>query len=215
MAEHCDIITFVLDASGSMASAKQDAIDGFNEYIEGLRAAETPSLLKLITFNSQGINHGEQYIDVTRIARLNAETYLPMGGTPLLDAVGEAILSTDSALSSAKAKPGVIVVILTDGLENASIEYSRRDIHDLIVQRRELGWEFIFLAANQDAWRTGAGLGVGARYTSGFDIQDKKAAFRSSLDSSLRIKQQYYEKAQEERRRRSRQRTPGSTNSEN
>ena len=183
-----DVVTFVLDESGSMASDTVDTIAGYNNYVEGLKSAETPTRLKLITFNTKGIKHGDGYSALDDTPLLDGKSYRPSGGTPLLDAVGEAIQSTDSVLKDSEANPGVIIAILTDGFENASREYTQRYIKSLVEQKQEEKWQFIFLAANQDAWSTGRDIGINPRYTFGFAAANKSVAFRRIANSSLDAK---------------------------
>ena len=104
-------------------------IDGFNKYIAGLNEAEVPSYFKLIMFNShEGIRSMTRFLEVSAVPGLSRISYRPSGGTPLLDAVGEAIALTEKAVIDSGADPGVVVAILTDGLENSSLEYSSEAI---------------------------------------------------------------------------------------
>jgi hypothetical protein len=92
---------------------------------------------------------------IQEVPQLTAATFTPRGSTALFDAIGRTIKETDRRISALPDtdKPGkVILAIFTDGEENSSQEYSSKHISDLIrLYRNEKGWEFLFLAANQDA----------------------------------------------------------------
>lgn len=164
-------------------------IDGFNKYIAGLNEAEVPSYFKLIMFNShEGIRSMTRFLEVSAVPGLSRISYRPSGGTPLLDAVGEAIALTEKAVIDSGADPGVVVAILTDGLENSSLEYSSEAIKSLITEKQRIGWKFVFLAADQDAVGTGRGMGISPEYTSSFNSSEKSQAFETTLLSTLSAK---------------------------
>ena len=97
---------------------------------------------------------------------LDETTYVPRGRTALLDAVGRALngLAERIGAGPADAHPDkVIAAILTDGLENASREWTYARVADLIKRRQETGWEFVFLAANQDAIAAASKVGIAAQ----------------------------------------------------
>ena len=97
---------------------------------------------------------------------LDGHTYVPRGTTALLDAIGRTINTIGERLdkTSEPDRPGkVLIVILTDGLENASQEFKRNQIYSMIKHQREkYAWEFIFLGANQDAIHAGSAIGIPA-----------------------------------------------------
>jgi len=103
-----------------------------------------------------------------KIEELDDKTYTPRGTTALLDAVGRTIDDVKSRLNKTcptcghgeKVDCKVLVGILTDGLENASKDYSKTKINEMIEGMKKDEWEFVFLAANQDAIKEGTGLGV-------------------------------------------------------
>ena len=156
-------IVCVLDKSGSMSSVKDDAIGGFNSFLEQQKKLPGDAKLTLVLFN----HHYEMKIDGAKLADvspLNERTYVPEGNTALLDAVGRAVTDVVNRINKAPddEKPDkVIVMILTDGQENSSSDYTNEKIKSLIEkQQKESSWDFVFLAANQDAFSTGGRLGV-------------------------------------------------------
>lgn len=147
-------IHFLLDETGSMESVKQATIDGFNEYVRTLwERKEQEILFSFATFDSD--NHRVRCVSakLDDVPQLTAETYHPGAMTNLYDAVARTIRAADG-------ESNVLVVIMTDGQENSSKEFSQKQINDMITERRAKGWEFAFLGANQDAWATGQLLGV-------------------------------------------------------
>jgi len=160
----CDV-TVVLDRSGSMASVQEDTIGGFNTFVDAQKAAPGKCLITLVQFDDVQPNEVVmEGVDVQQAKPLTKETYIPRGGTPLLDAIGRTIVNTGVRLSKmAEAdRPGkVVFVILTDGQENSSKEYTNAKIKEMIQhQHNAYQWQFVFLGANQDAIAAGGNLGV-------------------------------------------------------
>lgn len=155
-------ITLVVDRSGSMESIKSDAEGGINEFI--LQQASEPgeAMLTLMQFDTEYdlVHNGVKVSDVP------AYTLVPRGMTALLDAVGRAINETGARLAAMpeQERPGLVVfVIVTDGEENSSQEFTRADLRKLIEhQQSEYSWQFTFLAADQDAFAAGGSLGIKA-----------------------------------------------------
>lgn len=146
-------IIFVLDRSGSMAGLEEDTIGGFNTMVKKWKEMQVPFLINTILFDDKiEILHDRAKLE--DIAPLTAESYWPRGNTALFDAVGRSINHIRDIHKYIRKEdvPGkVIVVITTDGYENASHEYSREDIRKLIRSQREKGWEFVFLGSDIDA----------------------------------------------------------------
>lgn len=157
-------IVCVLDRSGSMSSIKEDAIGGFNTFLEEQKKQEGGAKLTLVLFDTEYkvIHNG---INIQDVEPLNEDTYVPRACTALLDAMGRAITTVKEKYDNTQKEhrpKGVIVCTLTDGMENSSREYNHKQIMDMISEREKDGWEFMFLAANQDAIQTGASLGLRA-----------------------------------------------------
>lgn len=177
-ADYTDI-TLVLDRSGSMNTVKDATIEAFNGFLTTQRAGEGFATVSLVQFDDQ--------YEVVFPARpvllapeLTPQTYQPRGSTALLDAMGRTILETAARIAAMpeEARPGsVLFATLTDGFENASREFTMARINELIADHRDrLGWQFIFLAANQDAIATAAGMGIGPQAALSFAASPMGAA---------------------------------------
>jgi hypothetical protein len=177
------LVCFVLDETGSMQPFKDVTISGYNEYIDRLRGEKKFSLM-LTRLNSASIEIGEPE-PVSEATRLTHETYQPDNLTPLYDAVAKTINKADKV----KDDHAVLVVILTDGQENASKEYSRQEVFNLIEEKEKEGWQFAYLGANQDAYVEGQKLGVSAGSTINFGQTKTAETFSAMADSSLRYSQ--------------------------
>lgn len=157
-----DIIC-IIDRSGSMQAIKSDAIGGFNQFLESQKKEEGDARLTLVLFND-GYQLLYEAIPLPEVVPLNSDTFVPMGTTALYDAVGKTINTVGVHLNQTpeSERPNkVLFVILTDGLENASKEFTNRMIADMIAHQRErYNWEFLFLAANQDAILTAESMNI-------------------------------------------------------
>jgi von Willebrand factor type A domain-containing protein len=153
----------IIDRSGSMDEIKSDAIGGVNFFIKSQKEFEGETALSLILFND---NYNVVYDgrDIKEVPVLDEKSYIPNGTTAMLDAIGTTIDRVGERLfktSEAERPEKVILAILTDGLENASKEYSYEQIATKIkLQQETYNWEFIFLAANQDAVVAGEKIAI-------------------------------------------------------
>ena len=165
-------IAFVLDRSGSMNSIAGDAIGGFNTFLAQQQGEPGEAHLTLVLFDHEYLVAHDN-VDIHSIPPLDARTYVPRGMTALLDAIGRTIDAIGARLANTPEdqRPGkVIVAILTDGMENASRDYNNRRVADMIShQQQKYAWEFIFLAANQDAIATAHTLSIQAKDAIAFD----------------------------------------------
>ena len=179
-------ISFILDETGSMTTIKQQTISGFNEYVDSLEKdnATKNALFTLTKFNSNRVIVVHDSVALKDVVRLNNDNYTPDMLTPLYDAIGKTISSIEKIVKG-KNKQNVIVVIQTDGLENASVEYNQRSIFDKIAEKKKLGWAFVFLGANQDAWATSQMLGVSAGNTMSYSGEKTRGAFKGVTTSTL------------------------------
>ena len=165
-------IICVTDRSGSMASIMSDAIGGFNCFLKDQQENKTDRcLFTFAQFDSEyEIIH--DCIPIEDVPPLTKETYIPRASTALLDAIGRTIASVGERLSrtAENERPGaVIVVILTDGLENASSEYNRQRVKEMIeTQTEKFSWEFIYLAANQNAIAEAQTYGIAMKNAANF-----------------------------------------------
>lgn len=172
-------VHIILDETGSMSTCKAATISGFNEYINNLKREKNINVT-LTTFNSNKIDIVYKNKNVTNIVELTNERYNPDFTTPLYDAVGKTIREIDDA----KNKENLIVVI-TDGEENSSKEYTRQMIFEKIKEKEKLGWTFVFMGANQDAWAEGYKIGALQGNTMNFDTKNMRATF-CALSNSTR-----------------------------
>jgi len=140
-------INFVLDRSGSMMNVWDATINGFNEYIQELKKDENDYSLTLTLFSTGPIQKIYDNVDLNSVPNLNKEMYHPDGGTALYDAVCETLQS----LKGASDKQ--LVVVMTDGEENSSREYSEGQFKALKDELEAKGnFTFVYLGANQNAW---------------------------------------------------------------
>lgn len=142
---------FVLDRSGSMQSCQDATIDGYNEQLNAFRKGKAKVKITCIQFDQNaGKNDIEvlyENADAKSVADLNRDTYQPRGGTPMLDAVAQAIGVADKDTVS----DSVLITIFSDGQENASREETYASIAEKIKTRTAKGnWTFAYIGANQD-----------------------------------------------------------------
>lgn len=184
-------ITVVLDRSGSMLSVQADTIGGFNAFIEAQRKVPGECNASLVQFDDQ---YEVVYTSkpVKDAPALTADTFVPRGMTALLDAIGRTINETGKRLAAIPEadRPGkVIFVILTDGGENSSKEFTRKQVFEMIThQKTNYKWDFVFLGANQDAISTGADLGIarGSSMTYASNAVGTQYAFASASNYAAR-----------------------------
>ncbi len=155
-------LVFILDRSGSMSGLESDTIGGFNSLLKRQKEAPGTANVTTVLFDDRyEVLHNR--IPLSGVAPMTGTQYYVRGCTALLDAVGKAVSQTENVLkNTAKSqRPGkVIVVITTDGLENASREYSRNKVSRMITRCRKAGWEFLFLGAKMDAVGEAGSLGI-------------------------------------------------------
>jgi len=148
-------IWFLVDRSGSMASFGDAVVEGVNQFIDEQRQASPRTRLTLAQFD--GHEPFEVVIDARRLERVHLlGGFEPRGTTPLYDAIGSLL---DRAEHRGRDEDH-LVVILTDGMENASRRWTQPAIFDRIAAAKEAGWTFAFLGTNQDSYAVGHGLGV-------------------------------------------------------
>ena len=156
-------IVFILDRSGSMAGLEEDTIGGFNAMIRKQRGEAGQALVSTVLFD----NHTEvihDRVDIQNIPPMTRKDYYVRGCTALLDAVGKSIRHIANVHKYAREEDRpekTVFVITTDGMENASREYSYEKVRRMIEKEKEkYGWEFLFLGANIDAAKEAARFGI-------------------------------------------------------
>lgn len=158
-------INVVLDRSGSMNSIAKDTIGGFNTFLKTQQEAEGEAYITLAQFDDQ-YDIVYSGVPISEAPILTRDTFVPRGFTALLDAIGKTINNTGKRISDLPEdqRPSkVIFVILTDGGENSSREFTGDIIRGMIKHQTEkYSWDFIFIGANQDAITVGGNLGISA-----------------------------------------------------
>ncbi len=180
------LVSVVLDRSGSMESSRAGTISGFNEYLTGLRADKDSEYdITLIQFNSAGNSSAPElmisYVDkpLAEVPALTADTYQPNGSTPLYDAIGECVRRVEAK------NRAVTLVIITDGEENASREFTLNAITALLKEKEGEGWTIAFLAANIDAFAVGSSMGVQYTNTSNYAVGNEGVLYRNLVQSTV------------------------------
>ena len=158
-------IWFLLDRSGSMQGLTEDVVGGFNQFVAD--QVLKPGKARLTAVQFDGTDPFEMIVDARRIndvPELTSDVYQPRGVTPLYDALGHLIKSADRRISyrAEKGRPeeDQLVIVFTDGLENASTKFERSKIFELIQDRMNAGWTFVFMGANQDSYAEGHKIGL-------------------------------------------------------
>lgn len=154
-------LIFVLDASGSMYGLESDTIGGVNATLAKHRELEGDAYVTLIQF-SDSSRYMREHVAIDEVKDLTSEDYHASGCTALLDAVGEAIQRVKKSQKKiAKSeRPSVIFVVITDGEENSSREFTYEKVAKMIKKAEKKGWEFLFLGANIDAAAEASRLGI-------------------------------------------------------
>ena len=171
MRENLTEMVFVLDRSGSMSGLAADTIGGFNELIEKQKKLEGDAYVTTVLFDHEyEVLH--DHVALEEVAPLTDKEYFARGSTALLDAVGRTINSVGARLAAApeEERPEhVVFVITTDGMENASREYTAKQVREMVEhQQQKYSWQFVFLGANMDAVSEARNLGISAKYAADF-----------------------------------------------
>ena len=156
-------IVFILDESGSMFGLKSDTIGGFNSLIEKQKSEKGEAVVSTVLFSTQSrVLHDR--VPLERIGKMTNRDYRPGGCTALLDAVGEAVHHIGNVHKYARSEDvpeRTVFIINTDGMENASRNYTVSKVKKMISRQQEkYGWEFVFLGANIDAAETAESIGI-------------------------------------------------------
>jgi Mg-chelatase subunit ChlD len=186
-------IVVLMDASGSMGCIREDAVGGFNAFLADQKKEDGDASLTVTFFDTERFEHWQQGVDLKACPDLGSE-YRPVGGTPLLDATGRTIEELGQRLAAMPEpdRPGrVMVIVLTDGHENASQVYSKERIREMIRHQEEVySWEFVFLGANVDAFAEGHAMGYKMANIAGYTSSKKgvRAAFDAISGSARKYR---------------------------
>jgi len=158
-------LVFILDKSGSMGGLETDTIGGYNSMLEKQKAVEGECHITTVLFdNNYELLHDR--IDIKAVSPITEKEYAVGGSTALLDAIGRTIHKIGNAqkyTADDYRAEKVMLIIITDGEENSSREYSAEKVRAQIErQKAKYGWEFVFLGANIDAVATAGRFGIGA-----------------------------------------------------
>ncbi len=168
-------ITVILDKSGSMVSVKADTIGGFNEFLKSQQKVPGEATISLYQFDKT-LYKTYVGIPINAAQYLTEENYRPGGSTALLDAMGTVIDEVGKRLAEMpeEERPGrVLMVIQTDGFENASEKFKAEDISARIKHQSEVyNWEFIFLGATEQAIMDAGRLGIASKSTLAYASKD-------------------------------------------
>ena len=169
----------ILDASGSMYSIRNEAIAGVVETIQTIRTAqeenaEQEQLLSLVVFNGKRIATVYDRMPITKVPDFNEKDYQPTDNTPLYDAMGNSITNLRRYLDE---EDNVLVTIITDGFENASIEWNHERILNLVEDLKKKNWLFTYIGANQDALAVAKDMGIDQSMNFMSSVEGTKAMF--------------------------------------
>jgi uncharacterized protein YegL len=172
-------LVFILDRSGSMSGLESDTIGGFNAMLAKQQAVEGEARVTTVLFdNNYELLHDR--IDIKAVSPITEKEYFVGGSTALLDAIGRTIHKIGNAQKNTAADyrvAKVLFVIITDGEENASREYTSDKVKAQIErQKSRYGWEFIFLGANIDAVQTAAQFGIDAKRAQNYHADSEGSA---------------------------------------
>ncbi len=156
-------LVFILDRSGSMSGLESDTIGGYNSMLKNQKAEKGVAFVTTVLFDDEYtlVHDG---VSIDQIKPLSKKEYYVRGTTALLDAVGKTVNNLIHRIKNTKKvdqADKVMFVIITDGMENSSKDYSYQKVKSLIdYQKENYGWEFVFLGANIDAIKTAASFGI-------------------------------------------------------
>jgi len=173
-------VAFVLDETGSMVDVWDETISGYNKYVDELAADNTVrTRFTMAKFDSARYDLVHDAAKIGDIPHLTKSTYVPGAMTPLYDAIGKSIRAMEDAIAD-EDDPRVCVTILTDGLENASREYTFDTVQKLIEGKKGDEWTFVFLGSELSAVDLAVGLGVPRGNVAQYNQGAPQAAFAAA-----------------------------------
>ena len=156
-------VVFILDRSGSMGGTESDTIGGYNSYIDDLKNKEARITTVLFDNEYEMITKRQ---DVKEVKKLTKKQYFVRGCTALLDAIGKTIKYMEKEKSEK-----VLFIITTDGYENASHEFNKEQIKEMIQGHKD--WEFMYIGADIDSYSEGQSIGIDSSNIANYK-KDKK-----------------------------------------
>ena len=169
-------LVFILDRSGSMSGLESDTIGGYNAMLEKQKSEQGEAIVTTVLFDDKyKLLHDR--INIKGVSLITEKDYFVRGTTALLDAIGKTIQKIGNAQKHTmeNQRPDkTVFVITTDGMENASLEYTYEKIKKMVEQEKErYGWEFIFLGANIDAISTAARFGISSNRAANYNADSE------------------------------------------
>ena len=158
----------ILDESGSMECIKRTIIQGFNELVQTIKGIEKQfpeqeHFISFVSFNGLGIKHLHSVEPAGTLKEINSRNYKPDATTPLFDAMGSAINRLRESLEG-QSNYNVLVTVLTDGEENASVEFSAFDIRMLVEKLKLEKWTFTYIGTDHDVEKIALSLSLNRQY---------------------------------------------------
>jgi uncharacterized protein YegL len=179
------LVNVILDKSGSMASKLTDVIEGFNAYLDGLAKEDQVDYLFSLTLFDTQVAYREVARPLSSIKKLDARSYVPGGNTALNDAIGITVRKVDA---DRPLVDKVVTVIMTDGEENSSREWTLDAVKALIDQKEKEGiWTFVFLGAAPDAWLQGRSFGIPAANVAQYDTARYRDVFLATAAATNQV----------------------------
>lgn len=180
----------ILDKSGSMNRIRQAAVDGFNETLAGIKKAQEKyadtqvHYVSLVTFCSCAREYVLDKVPVAEARPLTMDDFRPCCLTPLYDAMGMTLTSMRNHVSRIEDAV-VVVTIITDGMENASKEYTGPAVKELVEQLKGEGWTFTYMGANQNSVEVAFTLSI--RNARNFDYSSHGTREGMAKETSTRL----------------------------
>ncbi len=165
-------VVFILDRSGSMSGLEDDTIGGFNSLLEKQKKEDGDAFVSVVLFDDETEVLYDR-VDIHKVEPMNDKQYYCRGCTALLDALGGAIRHIGNVHKYAREEDvpeKTLMIITTDGMENASRRYSYSKVKQMVERQKErYGWEFLFLGANIDAVSEAGRFGIDSRRAVNFE----------------------------------------------
>jgi len=179
------LVNVILDKSGSMASKLNDVVEGFNAYVDGLAKEDQVDYLFSLTLFDTMVAYRDVAIPLSKVSKLDAKSYVPGGNTALNDAIGITVRKIDGDRPQVDK---VVTVIMTDGEENSSREWTLDAVKALIEQKEKDGtWTFVFLGAAPDAWVQGRSYGIPAANVAQYRTDQYRDVFPVIAEATNRV----------------------------
>ena len=187
-------IICILDRSGSMQSLTEDVIGGYNSFLEKQRKEEGTAEVTTVLFDDKYEKISDA-VNLNSAENLTSAIYYARGNTALMDAIGRTITETLGQMERnniCPAKRRVLIMIMTDGLENASTEYSKATVKALIDSTKsEYKWNYVFIGANIDSAAEATSIGIGSRNAMNYapDSEGVRDSFNRMDEAAKEVRQ--------------------------